>query len=781
MNRNFVVRCAPLIGALLLVADVSPLHLAHGQTWKLATGGDWGNANNWKNPAAVPDNGATVIFPDGLAGNAAIGIGQQYTVNSLELISTSQFAYTLQASAVAGTLKFVNNNPAITVDADNTAQHTISVPLSIDANAGLTFTNNSMVPLSVSSPIGGNNVGSVVFASGTIALSGTSTYVGVNDIRSAVVSITKNAALGDSTSPVTIAFGGTLQGVGGGATLSANRTVKLAHFAGDDVDSFFSGDDVNANNIFQIDSMITNDKLTFGKPNVSILYGVRLTNAANDFTTRDFIYLGGSGVDGRLYLSNDGALGNAANKISFESGKITAEDTFTSAREIDLSNIGVFSVNANKTLTLSGNIVDGQQLTKQGPGTLVLGGANTYTLITRIEAGTLAFSADANLGNAGARIVMLDGSTLRATAAVTTPRNIALGPTSSTIETAVAAGSSVRVDGVVSGGQLVKSGGGNLFLTNANNTFSSSRVADGGLKVNSDAPLGAAGGSVSLGGDGFLFATDTFTSDRPIKLLTGSSNVGIAVADGKTLTLSSGINGPNNFSKFSKGTLVLDNGSTSSIGLAAFIGSGTLDISGSFETAQGLFNFKGSKLEGKGTIKGMFNNQGRVKPGKSPGTLTVDGPVQFEPDAEFQIDINAATGTAGGDLGWGLLDSTGVFQTSGPVAVALDSLLTSGDPGSLMDFNPSQTYQWEILQADGGISGFQPTDWTVDSSQFLNPTLPSYGFSVEQQGSSLFLDYGPLLVPEPSALLLCVLATVGVVTLTAIRQRRRQGQLTTDH
>src|SRR6516162_5371572 len=69
MNRNFVVRCAPLIGALLLVADVSPLHLAHGQTWKLATGGDWGNANNWKNPAAVPDNGATVIFPDGLAGN----------------------------------------------------------------------------------------------------------------------------------------------------------------------------------------------------------------------------------------------------------------------------------------------------------------------------------------------------------------------------------------------------------------------------------------------------------------------------------------------------------------------------------------------------------------------------------------------------------------------------------------------------------------------------------------------------------------------------------------
>ncbi len=778
MNRGFVVGCAPLIGALLLVGNVLSLHRAVAQTWKLATGGDWGNANNWKNPAAVPDNGAAVILPDGLSANAAIGIAQQYTVNSLELISTSQFAYTLQASAVGGTLKFVNNNPAITVDADNTAQHSISVPLTIDANAGLTFTNNSMVRLSVSSPIGGNNVGSVVFASGTIALSGTSTYVGLNDIRSAVVSITKNAALGDNASSVAIAFGGTLQGVGG-ATLSANRTVKLAHFAGDDVDSFFSGDDVNANNIFQIDSKITNDKATFGNPNVSILNGVRLTNAANDFTTRDFIYVGGSGVDGRLFLSNDGVLGNAANKISFFSGTITAEDTFTSAREIDLTNIGVFSVNANKTLTLTGNIVDGQRLTKQGPGTLVLGGANTYTLGTRIEAGTLAFSDDTNLGKAGKSITMLDGATLRATAALATPRGIALGPTSSTIETAVAAGNALQLDGVVSGGQLVKTGAGNLYLTNANNAFSSSRVSDGGLKVDADGPLGTAGGSVTLGGNGFLFASGTFTSDRPIKLLAGTSNAGIAVADGKTLTLSSGINGPNNFSKFNKGTLVLDNGSTSNIGLAAFIGSGTVDISGDFETAQGLFNFKGAKLEGKGTIKGMFNNQGRVKPGKSPGTLTVDGPVQFEPDSELQIDINAATGMAGGDIGWGLLDSTDLFQTSGPVTVELDSLLTSGDPGSLTDFNPRQTYQWEILQADGGISGFQPTDWTVDSSQFFSPTLPGYGFTVAQQGTGLFLDYGPLPVPEPSALILAATATLGV-TLATIRRRRRHRQWTTD-
>jgi fibronectin-binding autotransporter adhesin len=774
MNRFRNAVRSVLCVAMSVAVGLAAVHPLMATTWKLATGGDWGNANNWNGVPAPPDNGATVVFPDGLSANAAIGINKQFTVNSLELTNTAaQFAYTLQSSAQAGVLKFVGNAPAVTVDADSTAQHTISVPLVIDTNAGLTFTNNSMVPLTVSAPISGNNVGRVVFASsmGPIRLSGTSSYVGTNDIRSAQVSITKNAALGDNTSPVEIAFGGSLQGIGG-ATLSVNRIVKLQHIAGNDFDATFSGDDVNVNNIFQIDSKVTNlNNLNATKPNLVILNGVRLTNAANDFVARDFIYLGGSQVNGRLYLSNDGALGNAANKIYFQSGLITAEDTFTSAREIDLANEGVFSVNANKTFTLNGNVIGGQRLTKQGPGTLELGGTNTYTLSTRIEAGTLAFSSDANLGAANKPVVLLDGATLRATAAVTTPRSISLGPTGSTLEAATT-DKTFRVDGTVGGGELLKIGPANLYLTNANNSFGSSRVTNGGLVVGQDAALGAIGGSVSMGGAGFLFANDTFTSNRAIKLLAGSTTAGIAVSDGKTLTLNSGINGPNNFYKYNPGKLVLPNGSTSSIGLKAVIQGGTLDISGSFETAQGLYNSKGTLLEGKGAIKGLFDNQGKVKPGKSPGTLTVDGPVVFEPTSEIQVDMNAASGVTGGDLGWGLLDTTGLFQTSGPVTVDLDSLLPSDDPGLLPDFDPNQTYHWEFVRSATGISGFQPGEWTVDASQFLNSTRPGYGFSVEQVGSSLYIDYGPVSVPEPAALTLAALAAAMTVMARSGHRRR---------
>jgi autotransporter-associated beta strand protein len=742
---------------LLSFAAITPLS---AQTWKLTTGGDWGNQNNWQNPAAVPNNGAATVFPTGITANAGINIGQLYTVNRIDLTNdNTQFAYTLQSSAAAGALKFVGNMPHVQVGADNAAANTLSVPLQIDTNVGLTFLNNSTAPLTVSSVISGNNVGSLVFTVGPVLLSGSSTYVGVSDIRSAQVSITKNAALGDNSSPIEIAFGGLLRGVGANASLSAARTIKPQSF-GDAIDFIFAGDDTNANNIFQVDAKII--KLNNNRPNMGILDGVRLTNAANDFISRDLIQVGSSTVDGRLYLSNDGALGNAANKISIVRGKIIAEDTFTSAREFTFSSIGVFDVLADKTLTLSGNIVAGQRLTKQGPGALVLGGTNNYTLSTRIDGGTLAVSADTNLGKAGASIVMATGATLRSDDAFTTPRAITLGAGAGSTIDVVQPGQQLKtfqVDGLVGGGELIKRGKGNLNLTNTKNSFDSSRVMDGGLVVDNDASLGKAAGAVTLGGAGFLFATDSFDSDRPIKLLTGTSNVGAAVKVGKTLKLSSGINGPNNFTKYNPGNLVLTKDSTSSIGLSAFIQDGILDINGDFKTGKGLFSSKGTKLEGGGTISGRFNNKGKVKPGNSPGTLTVDGPVEFEPESSIQIDMNMATGAAGSELGWGLLDVSGLFQTTGPVVVELNSLLTSGDPGLVPDFNPNQSYRWEFLRSATAISGFQPFEWTVDASGFLNSTHPNFSFSVEQDGSSLYIDYAA--VPEPSGLLL------GLVTIAS--------------
>jgi fibronectin-binding autotransporter adhesin len=77
-----------------------------------------------------------------------------------------------------------------------------------------------------------------------------------------------------------------------------------------------------------------------------------------------------------------------------QNGSVTAIGT-----EIAQSDLVVFEGNATKSLTINAAIVDGPagstDLTKSGPGTLILGGDNTYTGQTYINGGTIQISGTA--------------------------------------------------------------------------------------------------------------------------------------------------------------------------------------------------------------------------------------------------------------------------------------------------------------------------------------------------------------------------------------------------
>jgi hypothetical protein len=111
----------------------------------------------------------------------------------------------------------------------------------------------------------------------------------------------------------------------------------------------------------------------------------------------------------------------------------------------------------------------------------------------------------------------------------------------------------------------------------------------------------------------------------------------------------------------------------------------------------------------------------------------------------------------------GSLTLTGA--SAGAYLINVQSLTAGNTPGNVPNFNITQPESWTILTTTGGISGFNPSTWTVDGSGFSN----SGGtWAVQQSGNNLNLNFSP--VPEPSgALLILVVGLVGILRKKRMR------------
>ena len=140
------------------------------------------------------------------------------------------------------------------------------------------------------------------------------------------------------------------------------------------------------------------------------------------------------------------------------------------------------------TVTIASDVAGATQLVKTDAGTLILSGNNSYTGGTAIEGGTLAISADANLGDA-AGTVSIGGGTLQTTASLSSDRAFALTGESTILTDQ---GTTFTLDGALSGtSALTKAGSGTLLLTGDSSGYvAASNVAGGTLAV--DGTLGSA-------------------------------------------------------------------------------------------------------------------------------------------------------------------------------------------------------------------------------------------------------------------------------------------------
>ena len=356
----------------------------------------------------------------------------------------------------------------------------------------------------------------------------------------------------------------------------------------------------------------------------------------------------------------------------------------------------------------------------------MLSGANTYTGLTTISAGTLqvtgTLSDSAVINNQGTYDVDNSDTISRVYDTSGSSGNIELA---SGVTLTTGDSTDHYIYGVISGdGKITKQGTGSLYLENSNNTFTGGMSFNAGLTrlMDGDGNLGSVPGSFDAdyltfnGGGLYSFRTFTMNSNRGITL---AGNGFIGSRNGRILTYGGVITGSGNLTKNYPGTLLLSGTNTysgtttidegilsvsSSANLGATPGSidadnlildgGTLRANSSFT----LDNNKGITLNTVSTIQtdssvtltygGIITGSvGYFKTGE--GTLLLSGNNTYTGDTT----ISAGTLTVSGTLadttdvinsGVYDVDATDTIQSlsgAGAVELASGIILTTGDGG----------------------------------------------------------------------------------------------------
>lgn len=336
--------------------------------------------------------------------------------------------------------------------------------------------------------------------------------------------------------------------------------------------------------------------------------------------------------------------------------------------------------------TIASRLSGAGKLVKTDFGTLLLSGDNRYSGGTEVRGGVLAVNEDTNLGAASGTLT-LNGGGLATLSSFDTTRAITLAQTGGFH---VADGSTLGLDGPISGaGDLAKLGSGTLRL-GGSNQYANTRVEAGTLigdasairgsllnngvvvfEQNSDGSYSGAlsgGGRLIKRGSGALTLGNSSDQDWHIEsgrlLSTAERFTGDALIDAAgTLQFEQGsdaahaglFSGDGSFVKTGAGQLGLSGNSSAFTGQTR-IQAGTLALAGDGWLGGTVTIASGATLQGTGTLGNTIVQSGAVvSPGNSLGTLRIAGDLTFLPGATYRVEADpgssqsdriAVTGTA---------------------------------------------------------------------------------------------------------------------------------------
>ncbi|WP_423372808.1 autotransporter-associated beta strand repeat-containing protein [Dyella acidisoli] len=506
-------------------------------------------------------NNATLVFAqtsNGSFSGAMSGSGQLIKSGSGTLILSNTNSYTGGTTINAGTLQGDTN----------------SLQGAITDNAALVFNQTS--DGTYSGVISGS--GSLTkIGSGTLTLTGANVYRGGTTINAGTLQGDTTSLQGTITDNAALVFNqasdGTYSSVingSGSVTKAGAGTLTLTGV-----------------NVYTGGTMITAGTL---QGDTTSLQGNITDNAALVFNqTSDGTYSGAVSGSGNVTKIGSGTL-SLTGANAYTDGTTINAGTLqgnTTSLQGNITNNATLVFAQTSNGNFSGTISGGGQLIKNGNGTLILSGTNTYTGGTTISAGTLQGDTHSLQGNI--------------------TNNAALAFNQTTDGT---------YNGVITGsGSLIKTGTGMLSLTGANAYTGGTTISAGTLQ----------GDTHSLQGN-------------------IANNAALIFNQASDATFSNVISGSGNLTKTGAGILVLDGANTYTGGTT--VSAGTLEIGDSNTTnasIQSAVNVQGGgTLRGHGTVVGDVTSDGIVWPGGSMGTLTIQGNYTQNADGTLQLDVTPA-------------------------------------------------------------------------------------------------------------------------------------------
>jgi len=422
--------------------------------------------------------------------------------------------------------------------------------------------------------------------------------------------------------------------------------------------------------------------------------GINATGAGTILLSGSNSYTGGTTIStGTVNINSDAALGNPAGGITLSNGgTLQMAAGVSSGRNVALSIGGIGTIDTNGfDSSFSGKMSGSGGLTKAGNGALALGGSNTYSGATTVNAGTLR-AASSTAFSSASTMTLNSGATLdlnsfsESIGLLSGAGSVTLG--SATLTIGGANSSSTFFSGPISGaGNVVKAGPGSLTLSGSS-TYTGTTTLNAGSTV-----AGIAGALAPT--SRFIIATNANLNlaslDQTIGSLSGSGSVSLGSA-----TLTTG--GNNDSTTFSGG---IGGG-----GSLIKTGSGAMTLSGS-NTYSGNTTVNGGEL----IITGSIASPANARP-QAGGTLDFVGGTlnlgfgSLHADAGGTIQYDGVTVNGGFLYGPGTHNIASGSNTFSGVTTFAGAVLQQNAPTTLNSFtNNASIISNAALTWSGGSNG----------------------------------------------------------------------------